>query len=452
MNKHISLEPPTPRAAEFEQVLRRHVIDVWFPRSLDREYGGFLCDFDYRWRPCGANEKLLEFQARHTWFAAEASQAYPDDQRLQEAVQHGLAYLRDVLWDSTSGGWFHRLDRAGKPMESDTKHAHGIAYAISACAAVYRATNDQSALDLAVEGFEWLDRYAHDPEHGGYFGYLRRDGSVIQGIGSKEKDTTGTPLGCKDINVHSDLLETFTYLYRTRPDEKLAERLNEATDIVGKRMSTPFGAHFHFCLPDWTPVPHLTQFGYEFQSAYRLASAAPFLGDNGDILLMARRFADHALRYGADRKRGGIYYADVGLQPNRLEGHRLTVPRKLWWVQVEALKSLLTMHSIAPEPRYLQFVNTQWRYIRDHLIDPNFGGFYLASLEELPRWRRISPYFAPHLDSLKGSDWKDCSHEGRALLFCISILKDREATHESAPRQYGRLDRDRNSCSNPTAS
>ena len=28
---------------EFETLLRRHVIDVWFPRSLDTEHGGFLC-------------------------------------------------------------------------------------------------------------------------------------------------------------------------------------------------------------------------------------------------------------------------------------------------------------------------------------------------------------------------------------------------------------------------
>ena len=35
-----------PTSEECEDVLRRHVIDVWFPRSLDLEWGGFFCDFD----------------------------------------------------------------------------------------------------------------------------------------------------------------------------------------------------------------------------------------------------------------------------------------------------------------------------------------------------------------------------------------------------------------------
>src|ERR1700730_15067645 len=146
----------TPNTNGFESALREHVVDVWFPRCLDLEHGGFLSDFDRAWQTCGPNQKLLEFQARQTWIAAELLRFFPCDKRLRQAADHGFHFLRDVMWDRNAGGWFHRTDRAGKPLESHTKHAHGIAYAIAACVAMHTTTAETGALDLAREGFAWL--------------------------------------------------------------------------------------------------------------------------------------------------------------------------------------------------------------------------------------------------------------------------------------------------------
>src|SRR5579872_4504359 len=54
-----------PLRNELEAELRR-LMGVWFPRCVDREHGGFLCDFDYRWKPSGSQVKMLEYQARQT--------------------------------------------------------------------------------------------------------------------------------------------------------------------------------------------------------------------------------------------------------------------------------------------------------------------------------------------------------------------------------------------------
>lgn len=430
LNSRVEIVQPAllPAAAEFEAALRNDVIDVWFPRSLDREYGGFLCDFDYRWRSDGPNEKLLEFQARHTRFAAEASQFYPNDNRLRQAVEHGFAYLRDALWDRTEGGWFHRLDRSGQPIEEHTKHTHGFAYAILACVAVYEATGDQTALDLARDGFEWIFRHAHDARYGGYFGYLRRDGTVISSTDASARaiDTINSPLDCKDISVHSALLDTFTHLNRCWREAKVAEQLAETVDIICKRMTIPLGAHHQYCLADWTPVPHLTRFGHEFYDAFRLLDAAQLLGDKEQIHGVARRFVDHALLYGLDRRRGGFYYAGPGLQPLRLQGQPLAVRKKASWVQMGALQALLAIHCIAPEElNYLQHFKAHWRYVQAHFLDRLHGGIYTESLEDLPWWQQYVRRLAPGSIARKGSAWKDSSHDGRALLYCTSVLQNR---------------------------
>jgi mannobiose 2-epimerase len=413
-----------PTADELETALRRDVIDVWFPRSLDREYGGFLCDFDYRWNPIGPNEKLLEFQARHTCFAAEAIRFYPSDSRLHQAVEHGFSYLYDALWDQTEGGWFHRVDRAGNPIAEYTKHTHGSAYAVLACVAVHEATGSKKALDLAQRGFEWIFRHARDERYGGYYGYLHRDGMVIRSPDSATR-SIHSPLNCKDVGVHSALLDTFTQLHRYWPEAKVADQLTKIIDIICKRMTTPLGAHHQYCLPNWTPVPHLTRFGHEFYDAFRLLNAARLLGETEEIVGTARRLVDHAIQYGWDRRQGGFYYAGPGIEPLILEGQDLKVRKKQSWVQMGALQALLAMHNIAPNAsHYLGYFQEQWRYVQNHFFDSLHGGVYTNSLEDLPWWQRQMLRLAPTCITRKGSIWKDSSHDGRALLYCMSVLQN----------------------------
>ncbi len=235
-------------AEEFEGILQRHVLDAWFPRCMDLTHGGFLCDFDRAWVSCGPHQKLLEFQARQTMTAADACRRYPGEQRFHDASVHGLRYLLEVMWDGAHGGWFHRLERAGQPLEAHTKHAHGAAYAIQACVAVHEATGHPAALPLAQRGFDWLDRCARDRDHGGYFGFLQRNGSVIRTSSecpwTSETDTIGTEIGLKDANVHSDLLEALVHLYRAWPEPRVGERLAEVLDIVSDKLLVPSTGRF----------------------------------------------------------------------------------------------------------------------------------------------------------------------------------------------------------------
>src|SRR3712207_5569840 len=99
----------------YRQALDDHVVKAWFPRCIDREFGGFLCDFDQRWQLSGRNEKRLEFQARQTLTAAELFMASPSDTVLLEATKVGFSFLRNVMWDREYGGWYTKTDRRGQP-------------------------------------------------------------------------------------------------------------------------------------------------------------------------------------------------------------------------------------------------------------------------------------------------------------------------------------------------
>lgn len=430
MNPYSTEMPNIPKSEEFAAALRHHVISVWFPRCIDTKNGGFFSDFDHAWKCNQSNDKLLEFQVRQTWIAAELLQFSPNNEHLLRAVKHGFAFLRDVLWDHQYGGWYHRVSHVGEPLEAETKHVHGIAYAINTCVAVYQATNEIAALDLAHQAFDWLEQFSYDRQHGGYMGFLTRHGTVIRDqLANPLKsstDTIGVPLGYKDVNIHGDLLEAFSYLYLVSSNPKVGTRLKEVADIISKRMSLASGSLFFLCHPDWTPVPQIMRFGYAFQAASRLLPLCDVVDAREEIIHSAKSFVECCLSYAWDHQLNGSFYAGPASLPTKIEGYDLIVRQKAWWVQFEALKTFLALsHVLENNERYLHYFKSQWCYLQHAFFDLEEGGVYCVGLDtqEVAR-STLGVEFDPTQFTQKGNVWKDASHEGRSLLYCYQTLKD----------------------------
>ena len=426
-----------PTAHELRTVLRRHVVDAWFPRAIDTEHGGFLCDFDRRWRPRGRQVKLLEFQARTTRFAAAASRVFPEDASLRSVALHGLRCLSEVMWDAKDGGWFHRLDRKGRPLEAGTKHTHGAAYAIEACALVHEATGDPGALDLARRGFDWIDAVAHDARDGGWFGLVDRSGTPILDAAHcpwpAAYDSIGTYFGMKDLNVHSDLLESLVHLRRVLDAPRVEERLAEIVDVVFRRLHDPATGGLHYFVSrDWVPLPRSHRAGNEVQSVARAWLVRDRLGDRA--LPIARGIVTHALAHGLDPATGGIFAAGIDAPPEVLSDMGpLGARAKPTWVQFEALKAFLAMRLLEPhDPRWLAHFASQWRHLLRWHVDAAHGGTYEGGLDTAPRWRRRA-VLAPRAITRKASPWKDGSHDASTLIFCLEHVEAARAAAGAPP-------------------
>jgi mannobiose 2-epimerase len=387
---------------------------AWFPRCIDRQHGGFLCDFDHRWQPTGPHHKLLEFQARQTLAAARGALRFPQDAVLGEAAEHGFRYLEDTMWDHSHGGRYHMLDRAGNPLEAATKHGHASSYAISACAACYALTGKEACLTLAQSAFAWMEEHARDARQGGYFVFYRRDGTLILSSDDLPPgvnvDPIGTPFGYKDINTSSDLLKAFADLYLLRPDPLLRSRLEEMLRIVRDRFAGPPGT-MHMCVhPDWTPVPDVVRYGHVLRAANLLLAGSTALTGAVDTTTagVVKSAADRMLAVAWDPGRGGFHAAGGSFAPTDVEGTKVFVKTKSWWSQAEGLKLLLAMaHAYPADPAdYLGHFVRLWNYIRAYLIDARHGGWFQAGIDETPEANKWP----------KGFGWKDCSHETDALL------------------------------------
>lgn len=414
----------------------RHVLDDefarWYPLSIDTTYGGFFSDLNYKWELDGRQDKMIVTQARHVWATANAAMFYQKDNTLRDISAHGVRFLKTKMWDPEFGGFYDLVDREGKPIEENgeiVKLAYGNAFAIYGLSAYCRASGDTAALALAKTAFLWLDKHSYDPQYGGYFQFMSRDGSPMRdgyrGVAPKDQNSM----------IH--LLEAFTELYKVWPDSLVGARLYSLLRIVRDTITTDRGHLTLFLKRDWTPVTfrqskssvnqqafeldHVS-WGHDVETAYLMREASEALGIKNDTvtLKVGKRMVDYALMDGWDNDHGGIY--DGGYY---FDGEsRATVVRKTkeWWVQVEALNSFLLMSDLFPDDtiHYYDKFCKQWDFCKNYVIDYEHGGWYWGGTDIVPN-NKFSP---------KGSIWKCNYHTSRGLINCINRLEE-----ETLPRE-----------------
>ncbi len=403
-------------ADETEGMLRRDVLNVWFPRTVDHEHGGFYSNFARDWQPTKSQGKFSVFQGRMTWVAAQIVMRRPDlkDQYLP-FVQHGVEFLSNVLWDKKYGGFFWGVDDDGQitPFYSDGKELYGISFDLYGAAAAYQATHDSKALDLAQKTFRWVDEHAHDARNGGYFEWLTRDGKVVEGnpdsVTLQGVPVASFPIGYKSMNTHIHLLESFTQLYEVWKDDTLRQRLEELLAVIRDRVCVQPGVMNLYFTNEWRPIPDHDSYGHDIETAYLMLEAEDVLGHGHDPRTehMAKQLVDHALATGWDEANGGFF--DDGTTFGKAESKV-----KSWWVEMEGLNSLLLMHEKYGRQTdiYFKAFQRQWQFIKDYQTDSQFHGVYeLIGTDGLPTTTN------------KGYIWKAAYHDGRALLNVTERLR-----------------------------
>ena len=397
-------------ADEVEGALRRDVLDVWFPRTVDNQKGGFRSEFERDWKPSPRSEgKFSVFQGRMTWISAQVAMRRPDlKEKFLPIARHGIEYLNNTLWDKQYGGSYWGLDDRGQisPFYTDGKHLYGISFALYGTAAAYAATKDPQALALAQKTFHWVDQHAHDSKNGGYFEWLTRDGKVVEGkpdeVTLQPIPVSAFPVGYKSMNTHIHLLESFTQLYEVWKDESLRKRLEELLSVVRDKICVAPGVMSLYFTYDWRPYPDHDSYGHDVETAYLMLEAEDVLGHGHDRKTehMAKQLVDHALANGWDGNYGGFFQ----------EGTTFGKPEsrsKDWWVEMEGLNSLLLMHEKYGNQTdvYFKAFQLQWQFIKNYQIDPKYHGMF----------QTIDADGKP-VEANKGHIWKAAYHDGRALL------------------------------------
>jgi mannose/cellobiose epimerase-like protein (N-acyl-D-glucosamine 2-epimerase family) len=417
-------------AEQAGDALRRHVLEPLVSRCIDREYGGFLVDFDDQWRAVGPHEKTLEHASRTTIAFALVERAMPG-LGCAQLVRQGCAFLQGVLWDAAHGGFFARVDRGGRPCWEGLKHPHAVTYAAQAFLLAEPCLPPGEGRLWAQRALGWLDDVAWDPEHGGYWGSYRRDNERYPD-GARlptpdGRDVLGQTPGFKEINTIGDAIEMLTACVALGVGGRCADRLAWLVDLVVDRLTDSAGVLPYLYRPDWRPAADLVRVGLQFQMIHRLVAAAATSGAMGPVT-RSRELGDFCLA-SARHPSGGFCFAvsEVG---RSWPSSGPSTDLRYWWVHLEAtraLHALATHEAIDPDARarYGQARDEQWAFVRDHFFDTRYGGIREVAMEpdapshtRLPRWLRPRPPEPSPLRKTHG--WKDPFHEVGTFLALAS--------------------------------
>jgi mannobiose 2-epimerase len=408
--------------------LKKTLVDefkLFYPVSIDTEYGGYFSDLNYKWELDGRQNKMIVTQSRHIWSNSNAALFYPNKAPYQKVAAHGVDFLKNVMWDKQYGGFYNLVDREGNPAkENDNKiikQIYGNAFAIYGLAAYYKAFRDTSALNLAVKTFDWMEKHSYDPKYGGYFQFVSREGEPYT------DGYAGTPP--KDQNSMIHIMEGFTELYSVWPNDLLKKRLNSLLLLIRDTVIGNKGYMTLFFKRDWSPVSYRDSieiakrmnyefdhisFGHDVETAYLMLETSKTLGFTNDTttLRVAKQLDDYALTFGWDTVNGGIY--DGGYIFKGETDVKIVRNTKEWWCHIEALNSFLMMHELFPNDKmnYYQKFCIEWNYIKSYLLDHKYGGWIWDGLDTSPNSK-----YAP-----KSSIWKCNYHTSRGLINCIIRL------------------------------
>lgn len=406
-------------SAEAHDALRRHVVEPMVGRCVDREYGGFIVDFDERWRRGRVQDKTLEHAARTTLAFAWVHCAMPEV-GCDRLVRHGCSFLQEAFWDDENGGFFAKVARDGRPLWDGMKHPHGVTYVAMAFLAAEPYLSGGEGLLWAHRALAWLDDVAWDRMHGGYWGSYRRtnerypDGSILPTPDGR--DVLGRTVGLKEANTLGDAIEMLTMFVKRSAEGGCAERLAWLIELVMGRLTDDTGILPYLYRRDWKAVPDAVRMGQQFQMIHRIIAGVS--EDAAGTVARASALMNFALASGR-HPRGGFSFAVSG-DGRTWPSTGSSTDLRQWWVQLEAVRAL---HALAEHPltshdarvEYRRSRDEQWKFIRTHFFDNRRGGIFELPMNSGKSWRaRLShshQRWTGAWPSRKTHGWKDPFHE-----------------------------------------
>jgi len=417
-------------ADEIAYSINNELINHWYPKAYDTEYGGYISSFDAEFNPTENQDKMIVSQSRHLWTLSKMMERSPGTEHFKKGARLGYTFLRDKFWDKENGGFHTFLSRDGQVKASGqgAKTAYGNSFGIYGLAAYYKASSDPEVLELAKKAFYWLEENSHDPQYGGYFQSLAMDGSLM--VRDSSTPSTST-IGYKDQNSSIHLLEAFTELYIVWKDPLLKQRTTELLALIRDTIVQKEGYLQLFLQRDWTPVSFREEgrasidkhhsidhvsYGHDVETAYLMMEASHVLGlvDDYATWEIGKKMVDHSLKFGWDDATGGFY--DGGYYFLGESTPEVIMDTKNWWAQAEGLNTLLIMTDLYPDDAlaYFEKFKLQWNYIQKYLIDHENGEWYPGGLDKQPELKSAQ----------KGHIWKTAYHNFRSMNNCEQKLRD----------------------------
>jgi mannose 2-epimerase len=232
---------------EVEHHLNDELLPYWRERGDDTEYGGFLTCFDRDGNTTGETDKNLLAHCRLIFSFSLISRAGldPGGSFIRRACS-GARWVLDHFADPEHGGFFWIVERDGTPLNA-RKIIYGHSFVIYAFSELARASGEQKWLETSRKTFDLLQEKAADKTNNGYWEFFEHDWSHSpSGRGGGDR---------KSLDVHMHLMEAFTNLHSAGGDPEHASGTRALIELITEKMlHTEYGTGIAQFSGDFTPL------------------------------------------------------------------------------------------------------------------------------------------------------------------------------------------------------
>jgi len=385
---------------EVREVLENNILRFWIDRMQDNEHGGFYGRIDNNNVLYADADKGAILNARILWTFSAAYRVLGKSEYLKIATR-AKRYFIDHFIDPEYGGVYWSLDYKGQPKDTK-KQFYAIGFAIYGLSEYARATNDQEALEQAINLYRCVEEHALDKEYNGYIEAMTRNWQPIDDMRLSEYDANYP----KSQNTHLHIIEPYANLYRVWPSKELEASLRNIIGIFTDRILNPETHHLDlFFEMDWKRgAGQLESYGHDIECSWLMHEAALVLGDQ-KVLNKVEPIVQIVAKA-----------SEKGLNPDGSMIHEanLTAGTKdddlHWWVQAEAVVGFYNIYQHFHDEAALEKALRCWQYIKENLIDYQHGEWY---------WSRHRDGSLNTVDD-KAGFWKCPYHNGR---MCLEIIE-----------------------------
>ncbi len=381
------------------QEIRNELVEHIIPywKSLrDTSYGGYYGFMDYDLNLQKDAVKGCILNSRITWFFSAAYLELKDESLLEEA-RHGFEFLRQYCIDRREGGLFWSVKYNGIP-EDTTKHTYNQAFAIYALSTYYDASKDERALEIAASLFEIIETKMRD--QGGYLEAFNRDFTPA----SNEKLSENGVIAERTMNTLLHVLEAYTEYYRVTKRADVKEKLMWILDTFDEKLYNREKKRQEvFFDHDYNSLIDLYSYGHDIEAAWLIDRATDVLGEEEytrKMDLITKEMTAHVLEEAFDGRS----------LPAECENGVVKEDR-VWWVQAETINGLINGFQKDPsKTEYLEMARNCWEFTREYVVDHREGSEWY--------WV-VNPDGSPIPGEPIVEPWKCPYHNGR---MCLEVI------------------------------
>lgn len=386
-----------------KEEVRKHLVDDIIPfwkGMRDDTYGGYYGYMGYDLKVDKKAVKGCILNSRITWFFSNAYTALKDESLLEEA-RHGYEFMRDFCMDKENGGIFWSVKYDGTPEET-LKHTYNQAFAIYALSSYYEASGDKEALAQAFALFDLIESKCRDE-----IGYLEAFNEKFEEIDNDKLSENGV-MAEKTMNTLLHVFEAYTELYRVTKDERVKKKLEEILDTFAEKVYNPtlhrqevfFDKYYH-------SIIDLHSYGHDIETAWLIDRGVEVLGEEEYEKKMSPITKD------LTNQIYNIAFDGRSLSNECEKG--VVDTNRIWWVQAETVIGFLNGYEKDQKrTEYLDAAKSEWEFIKRYVIDKRNGSewFWRVSIDGVPDEEK--PIVEP---------WKCPYHNGR---MCLEVMKRTE--------------------------